>query len=82
MTAAVNAVNNEGRSLRATCRLYNVPIERRVMGQVDVECRPGPQTILSKEEEDCLAEYCIEMADRGFGLCREDVMRFAFQIAE
>ena len=84
MTAAVNAVNNEGSSLRATCRLYNVPIEtlrRRVMGQVDVECRPGPQTILSKEE-DCLAEYCIEMADRGFGLGKEDVMRFAFQIAE
>ena len=85
MTAAVNAVNNEGSSLHAASRLYNVPIEslrRRVIGQVDVECRPGPQTVLSKEEEDRLAEYCIEMADRGFGLGREDVMRFAFQIAE
>ena len=29
-----------------------------------------------------LVEYCIEMADRGFGLGKEDVMRFAFQIAE
>ena len=61
-----------------------MPIEslrRRVIGQVDVECRPGPQTVLSKEE-DRLAEYCIEMADRGFGLGREDVMRFAFQIAK
>ena len=84
MTAAVNAVNNEGSSLRAASRLYNVPIEslrRRVIGQVDVECRPSPQTVLSKEE-DHLAKYCIEMADRGFGLAREDVTRFAFQIAE
>ena len=38
--------------------------------------------MLSKDEESRLEEYCIEMADRGFGLSREDVMRFAFQIAE
>ena len=45
MTAAVNAVNNEGCSLRAASRLYNVSIgslQRRVIGQVNVECRPGP----------------------------------------
>ena len=68
MTATVNAVNNEGSSLRSASRLYNVPIEslrRKVIGQVDVECRPGPQTVLRKEE-DRLAEYCIKMADRGF----------------
>ena len=42
MTAAVNAVNNECGSLRAASRLCSVPIEtlrRKVMGQVDVECR-------------------------------------------
>jgi hypothetical protein len=85
MTAAVDAVNKEHSSLRAASRLYNVPIEtlrRRVSGQVDIECRPGPQTVLNKDEESRLEEYCIEMADRGFGLSREDVMRFAYQIAE
>ena len=51
-------------------------------GQVDIECRPGPQTVLSKDEESRLEEYCIEVADRGFGLSREDVMWFAYQIAE
>jgi hypothetical protein len=84
MTAAVGAVNKEYSSLWAASRLYNVPIEteRRVSGQVDIECGPGPPTVLSKDEESRLEEYCIEMADRGFGLSREDVMRFAYQIAE
>ena len=85
MIAAVDAVVNESCSLREAHRRYNVPIEtlrRRVGGQVDIDCRPGPQTVLSKDEESRLEEYCIEMADRGFGLSREDVMRFAFQIAE
>ena len=50
MVAAVNAVNNEGSSLRAASRLYNVTLKRKVMGQVDVECRPGPQTVLSEIE--------------------------------
>lgn len=75
MTAAVNAVNKEGSSLPAASRLYNMPIEtlrRRVIGQVDIECRPCSQLVLSKEDR--LAEYYIEMADRGFGLGKEDVM--------
>lgn len=79
MKAATTAAKEEG---KAASRLYNVPIEtlcRRVTSSVDANCRPGPPTILTSEEEDKLAEYCVEMADRGFGL---DVMRFAFQIAE
>ena len=68
MEAAVKAVNEEGKTLRGASRLYNVPLEtlrRRVTGAVDVDCRPGPKTILTKEEEDRLAGYCIEMADCG-----------------
>ena len=82
MAAAVEAVNQEGKTLCGASRLYNVPLEtlrRRITGAVDLDCRPGPKTVLTKEEE---AGYCIEMADRGFGLTREDVMRLAFQIAE
>lgn len=74
MKAAITAAKEEG---KAASRLYNVPIEtlcRRVTSSVDVNCRPGPPTILTSEEEDKLAEYCVEMVDRGFGL---DVMRFA-----
>ena len=57
MAVAVDTVKQEGKTLRAASQLYNVPLEtlrRRVMGTVDLDCRPGPKTILSKEEEDRL----------------------------
>ena len=84
MKEAVAFVQN-GNPLRKAARLYNVPVEtlrRRINGTVSLECKPGPSTILTKEEEECLAKYVIEMADRGFGLVSEDLMRAAFTIAE
>ena len=33
-------------------------------------------------KEDRLVHYLVEMADMGFGLSRQEVMRLAFQIAE
>ena len=84
MLGAIKSVEI-GTSLRAASRMYNVPVEslrRRVIGNVDVTCRPGPPSVLSKEEEDAIATYVIEMVEMGFGLSREDVMRLAFVIAE
>ena len=43
-----------GKPLREAARLYNVPVEtlrRRTNGTVDLECKPGPCTVLTKEEE-------------------------------
>ena len=57
-------------------------LRRRVSGPVSIECKPGPSTVLTKDEEECLAKYVIEMADRGFGLASEDLMRTAFTIVE
>jgi len=62
-----------------------VPVEtlrRRVNGTVTLDCKPRPSTILTKEEEQCPAEYVIEMADRGFWLQSEDLMRTAYTIME
>ena len=84
MLGAVKNVQ-KGKGLRESARLYNVPVEslrRRVNGTVDVLCRPGPPTILTAEEETCMAQYLIQMADMGFGLTREDVMRTAFLIVD
>ena len=75
----------DGNSLRRAARLYNVPVEtlrRRVNGMVTLDCKPGPSTILTREEEQCLVGYVIEMADRGFGLKSEDLMRTAYTIME
>uniref|UniRef100_A0A1X7TMN9 HTH psq-type domain-containing protein n=1 Tax=Amphimedon queenslandica TaxID=400682 RepID=A0A1X7TMN9_AMPQE len=85
MHAAVISVTEEGKGLRESARLYNVPVEtlrRRTNGTVHVDCKPGPATVLSKEEEDKLCEYLIMMADMGYGLTRETVMHLAFVIAE
>ena len=84
MAAAVAYVN-DGNGLREASRLYNVPLEtlrRRVIGTVDISCKPGPSTVLTSDEEDKLAEYAIEMCDRGFGLQFEDLMRLAYVIVE
>ena len=84
MSAAVSYFQ-EGNPLCEASRLYNVPVEtlrRRVNGTVAISCKPGPSTVLTKDEEECLVKYIIEMLDRGFGLNREDIMRLAFTIAE
>ena len=74
-----------GNSLCHAASLYNVPVEvlrRRLIGKVTLNCKPGPSTILTKEEEQCLVDYVIEMANRGFGLQSENIMRTAFTIIE
>ena len=83
----INAVKivQERKGLRETSKLYNVPVEtfrRQVLREVDVVCRPGPFTILSSYEEECLAVYIADMAEMGFDLSREDVLRLAFKIVD
>ena len=80
MEAAVKSVK-DGMGLRQASRLYNVPLEtmrRRVIGAVDMNCRPGPPTVLTEEEEVKLADYVVKMADMGIGLSREDLRMVAF----
>ena len=52
--AAVSEVNSDRLGLRESARLYNVPLEtlrRRAKGMVTMDCRPGPKTVLTDEEE-------------------------------
>ena len=62
MESAVKYIENEEGSLRQAARLYDVPIEslrRRVNGTVKIDCRPGPGTILTNDEEALLVKYII-----------------------
>ena len=84
MRAAVQSVH-DGKGLREASRLYNVPVEalrRRTTGKVELGCKPGPSTVLTKEEEDRLNTYLIQMAEMGFGLTSEDVMQMAYVIVD
>uniref|UniRef100_A0A1X7TL34 HTH psq-type domain-containing protein n=1 Tax=Amphimedon queenslandica TaxID=400682 RepID=A0A1X7TL34_AMPQE len=80
MEQAVASVKSDAMGLREAARCYNVPVEtlrRRVKGLVPVECKQDPPTVLSKEE-DQLYEYLINMADMGYGITRDTLMRLAF----
>ena len=81
MEAAVKSVKDGGKGLREASRLYNVPVEslrRRVTGMVDMDCRPGPPTVLTKSEEEEIVQYLIQMADMGYGLTRDAVMHMVY----
>jgi hypothetical protein len=82
MMAAIKLIE-DGLGLRVAARQCNVPVEtlrRRVVGAVGVDCKPGPPTVLTPDEEVKLVNYIIDMSDMGFGLTRQDVMRIAYQI--
>ena len=71
MEAAVESLKG-GKGLREASRLYNIPLEslkRRVTGMVEMDCRPGPATLLTKNEEDEIEH--VQMADMGYGLTCE-----------
>lgn len=79
MTEAVKAVEAGIR------RVYNVPVEttrRRVLGKVVVDRKPGPVTVFSREEENELVDYVVQMANMGFELTRGDLQLTAYRIAE
>lgn len=83
MSAAVKFVN-EGGGLREAANLHGVPHEtlrRRVVGMVDMDSKPGPATVFSKEEKDRIAKCVIVMADMGFGLTCDDIQCLAFNVA-
>ena len=62
-----------------------MPVEtlrRRVNGSVSIDCRPGPSTVLTEEEEEHLANYLVQMSDMGFGLSPDAVKNIAYRIVE
>ena len=53
--------------------------EEWLLDFVAIDCKPGPPTIFSKEEENKIAKYVVDM---GFGLTRDDIRCLAFNAAE
>lgn len=65
MTAAIGMVEG-GMGIREAARLYNIPYEtlqRSTNHTVSIDCRPGPSTVLTDNEEEQLALFCVQMAD-------------------
>ena len=86
MSEAMKLVKLNEKSLRqaASYREYDVPLitlKLRVDGEVSLNAKPGPPTVLTGEEEKKLCEYCLTMCDMGYGLTVEDIRRVPYVIA-
>lgn len=84
MIAAMSAVHNQKVTISDAATKYSVPrktLDDRIRERVEYGSRPGPSTVLTKEEEDGLASYLAYMAQRGFPLTQTLSKAFAWPIA-
>lgn len=80
---ALYQVFNKQLSIRKAAREHNISyssLQRRTSGLVDVEKKRGPETIFNKSEEETMAKYLSEMAQRGMGLRPTEFLDFVENI--
>ncbi len=85
MVKAMKAVKDDGVSLRSAAINFNVPrktLEDRVKGKTQHGVKPGPKTVLTKEEEDSLVSYLVYMSKCGFPLTRTMIKAYAWAISK
>ena len=84
MKRAIDDVTRHSKGLRQAAREYGVPVtilKRWIDCSLAADCKPGPSTTLLKEEEEKLVNYIITMAQRGFGLCLQEICTLAYESA-
>jgi len=89
MEAAIEAVRNKEMGSCKASRVFNVPqttLERYVndwkkSSSETVKTKLGRKQVLPCEAESDLAEHCLLMERKFFGLTVADVMRLAYQLA-
>ena len=73
---AVVEVQEHGKSVRAAAALHGVPpttVHYYASGKAELGARPGPATVLTREEEKELELWAIKMSDIGYGQTRRQV---------
>ena len=83
LAEAVEMVKGGEMSLRRASEVYFVPystLRDRVTGRIDVEARPGVDTVLTLEEEIRLKDYVIACSELGVGKSRDQVRELAYMI--
>lgn len=89
MKEAVTAVKNKEMGLLKASKIFDVPrstLKDYVKKPVEdiqelIEVPLGRKPILSKELEDELVDYCLQMESSYYGLTSRDLRRMAFQLA-
>lgn len=85
MSNSFKAVKLEDKGLRQAAREFGVPVttlKRHVDGVVPLNAKPGPATVLTREEEEKLYQYCLDMCNMGYGLTVDDVTTITFRFAQ
>ena len=86
MNAAVQEVKDGKLKLRVAARAYGLPLgslQRRVTGKVisTGHCS-GRKTVISKRDENALANHCLILSRRGFPMNRQQIRSVALQFCK
>lgn len=76
MANAINDVN-KGVSVGVAASRYDVPritLRNKVTGKSPVDCRFGPATILSQDEENVLVQWLFKMSDSHFPVTKDHLL--------
>ena len=82
---AMTDVRDHGMSVREAAIKWNIPkstLHDRLNGKVEYDRRSGPPSILTKVEENRLADWLIELAQRGFGRSKDDLLDAVKKLVE
>lgn len=80
---ALYQVFNKQLSIRKAAREHNISyssLQRRTSGLVEIDKKRGPAIIFNKTEEETMAKYLSEMAQRGMGLRPTEFLDFVENI--
>ena len=75
---AMNDVRVGGLSIRKSAKKWGIKrttLQDRLSGRVEINRRSGPPPILTKQEENQFTDWLIVMANRGFGVSKECLLK-------
>lgn len=82
LNSALEAIKN-GMPIKAASREYKIPkttLHSKFYGKYPVECKVGAPTILTKEEEDTLVKWIIEVAKVGFPVTKHQLLESVYML--
>ena len=75
MTEAMKAIMLK-KGLRGAGKEYGALVaafKQWLDGTIPVDTRPDLATVLTREEEERLCKYCMDMCDKGYGMSIKDI---------
>jgi hypothetical protein len=90
MLQAVEAIRKKEMGFLKACKTFKVPrstlenfVNHKIFKDAEIlsSKKLGRKSVLPEELESALAEYCVIMEERFYGLRSSDILRMAFQLA-